>query len=92
MHYIRELVHDGTIDLLYCGYSKQLVDIFTKVLCEKTSNDIKSLLGIPDHVVKKDWWQDLQNFLFLSMFKGEFSHWVFVSFLGCMDKQYVKGD
>ena len=32
------------------------------------------------------------NFVFLSMFKGGFSHWVFSSFLGCMDKQYVKGD
>ena len=29
---------------------------------------------------------------FLSMFKGGFFHWVFSSFLGCMDKQYVKGD
>ena len=29
---------------------------------------------------------------FLSMFKGEFSHLVFASFLGFMDKQYVKVD
>ena len=51
MHYIKELVHDGTIALLYCASSEQVVDIFTKVFCEKTFNNLKSLLGIVDHVV-----------------------------------------
>ena len=55
MHYIRELVHDGTIALLYSASSKQVADIFTKVFCEKTISNIKSLLGIADHVVKNDW-------------------------------------
>ena len=54
IHYIRELVHDGTIALLYYAYSEQVADIFTKVLCEKTFNNLKSLLGIVDHVVKND--------------------------------------
>ena len=81
MHYISELVHDGTIALLYCTYSEQVADIFTKVLCEKTFSNFKSLLGIADHVVKNDWWQDFWNFVFLSMFKRGFSHWVFASFL-----------
>ena len=92
MHYIRELLHDGTIALLYCTYSEQVADLFIKVLCENTFINIKSLLGIAGHVVKNDWLQDFQNFVFLSMFKGGFSHWGFASFVGWMDKQYVKGD
>ena len=72
--------------------SEQVADIFTKVFCEKTFSNIKSLLGISDHVVKNDWWQYFQKKKFLTMFKGGFSHWVFASFLGCMDKHYVKGE
>ena len=54
MHYIRELVHDGTIALLYCASSEKVADIFTKVFCEKKFSNFKSLLGIADHVVKND--------------------------------------
>ena len=54
MHYIKELVHDDTIALLYCASSEQVADIFTKVFCEKTFSNLKSLLGISDHVVKND--------------------------------------
>ena len=54
MHYIKELMHDGTIALLYCACSEQVADIFTKVLCEKKFNNIKSLLEIDDHVMKYD--------------------------------------
>ena len=90
MHYIKELVHDGTIALLYCAFSEEIADIFTKVFCEKNFSNIKSLLGIFYHVVKNDLWQYFQNFVFLSMFKAGFSHWFFASFLGCMDMQFVK--
>ena len=31
MHYIRQLVQDGTIDLLFCASSEQVAYIFTKV-------------------------------------------------------------
>ena len=34
--------------------SEQVADIFTKVFCEKTFKNIKSLLGISDHVVKHE--------------------------------------
>ena len=34
--------------------SEQVAYIFTKVFCEKTFSNIKSLLGIADHVVKND--------------------------------------
>ena len=52
MRYIKELVHDGTITLLYCASSKQVADIFTKVFYEKTFSNLKSLVRIADHVVK----------------------------------------
>ena len=61
MHYIRELVHDGTIALLYCPSSEQVADIFTKVFYEKTFINLKSLSGISDHVVKNDWQQYFQK-------------------------------
>ena len=51
MHYIIGLVHDGVIALHYCGSSKQVVDIFTKVFSEKNFSNIKSLIGIDDFVV-----------------------------------------
>ena len=38
----------------FCASSEQVVDIFTKVFCEKTFKNLKSLLGIVDHVVKHD--------------------------------------
>ena len=43
MHHIRELVHDGTIHLLFCSSSEQVADIFTKSFCEKTFSNLKSL-------------------------------------------------
>ena len=53
MHYIRGLVNDGVIALLYCTSSEQVADIFTKVFSERNFKNINSFLGISDHVVKK---------------------------------------
>ena len=54
MQYIRQLVHDGTIHLLLCSSSEQLAYIFTKVFCEKTFSNLKSLLGIFYHALKHE--------------------------------------
>ena len=54
MHYIRQLVHDGTIDLLFSASPEQVEDIFTKVFCRNTFSNIKSLLGISNHAMKHD--------------------------------------
>ena len=54
MHYIRQLVHDGTIHLLFCSSSKQVADIFTKVFCEKKFSNLKSMLRIVHHAMKHD--------------------------------------
>ena len=40
--------------------SEQVVDIFTKVFCEKKFSNLKSLLGIADHAMKHDWWKVFQ--------------------------------
>ena len=31
-HFVRELIMDGEIDLVYCSTTKNVVDIFTKTL------------------------------------------------------------
>ena len=54
MHYIIGLVHDGVIDLQYCASSEQVADIFTKMFLERNFSNIKSLLGIDDHVMNTD--------------------------------------
>ena len=54
MHYVKGLMIDGGIALLYCASSEQIADIFTKVFSDNTFNNIKSLLGIANHVVKTD--------------------------------------
>ena len=81
MHYITELVHDGTIHLLFCSSSEQVADIFTKAFCEKNFSNLKSLLGIADHVVKAWVKTRFHNFVLQSMFKGGFSQVGFASFL-----------
>ena len=55
MHYIRDLLRDGNIALLYYTSSEQVEDIFTKVFYENKLSNLKSLLGIFDHVVKNYW-------------------------------------
>ena len=45
MHYIRQHVHDGTIDLLFCSSLEQVVDIFSKVFCEKTFSNSQIIAG-----------------------------------------------
>ena len=38
--------------MVICSSSEQVADIFHKAFCEKTFNNLKSLLGIADHAVK----------------------------------------
>ena len=54
MHYIRELVRDGTIHLLFYSSSEQVKDIFTKFFCEKKFSNLKSLMGIYEFAVKHE--------------------------------------
>ena len=45
-HFLRDLVKDGTIDLLHCRSEDQLADIFTKPLKFVTFEKLRKLLGI----------------------------------------------
>ena len=53
MHYIRQLVHDGTIHLLFCASLEQVADIFSNFFVRRHSK-ISTLLGIVDHAMKYD--------------------------------------
>eukprot|EP00253_Pinus_taeda_P019211 PITA_19211 len=48
MHFIRELIHDGIIDLQYCPSSEQIADIFTKTFIEQKFRFLRDRLGVKD--------------------------------------------
>ena len=45
-HFIRELVNDGQMSLLFCGSKEQLVDMFTKPLGTSSFVYLRENLGI----------------------------------------------
>eukprot|EP00253_Pinus_taeda_P033792 PITA_33792 len=48
MHFIRELIHDGVIDLQYCPSSEQIANIFTKTFTEQKFRFLRDRLGAKD--------------------------------------------
>eukprot|EP00253_Pinus_taeda_P025994 PITA_25994 len=48
MHFIRELIHDGIIDLQYCPSSEQIADIFTKTFTEQKFRFLRNRLWVKD--------------------------------------------
>jgi hypothetical protein len=50
MHYIRNLVHEGIIDLQFYPSAKQTIDIFTKTFTEKKFHSLRGCLGVKDTV------------------------------------------
>jgi hypothetical protein len=50
MHYIRDLVHEGIIDLQFCPLAEQTVDIFTKTFTEQKFHSLRGRLGVKDIV------------------------------------------
>ena len=46
MHFIRNLVHDCVIEVLYCPTDDQVADIFTKSLTEAKFSKLLSMLGV----------------------------------------------
>ncbi|KAJ7541297.1 hypothetical protein O6H91_10G052900 [Diphasiastrum complanatum] len=47
-HSVREKIIDGTIDLVFCKYENQVIDIFTKSLGKCKFENFHSLLGIEE--------------------------------------------
>ena len=91
MHYIRGLVHDGVITLLSWESSEQIANIFTKVFSEKNLKNIKSLLGIYDHVVNTDWRQVFLQFCSCPCLREDFPLCGFASFLVLYGQEVCKG-
>ena len=52
MHFIRNLVHDRVIEVLYCPTDDQVANIFTKSLTETKFSKLRSMLGVQKCVLK----------------------------------------
>ena len=91
MHYIIGLVHDGAITLLYCASSERVADIFTKVFSENNFSNLKSLLGIANHVVNIDRTQDFIHFCSCPCLREDFPLCVFYSFCVLYGQAVCKG-
>ena len=52
MHFIRNLVHDCVLEMLYCSTDDQVADIFTKSLTKVKFSKLRSMLGLQECVLK----------------------------------------
>ena len=52
MHFIRNLVHDCVIEVLYCPTDDQVAEIFTKSLTEAKFSKLRFMLGVQECVLK----------------------------------------
>ena len=52
MHFIRNLVHDRVLKMLYFPIDDQVADIFTKSLTEAKFSKLWSMLGVQECVLK----------------------------------------
>jgi hypothetical protein len=52
MHFIRKLIHDQIIEVLFCPIEDQVAEIFTKSLTEAKFSKLRSMLGVQEVVIK----------------------------------------
>ena len=52
MHFIRNLVHDHVLEVLYFPTNDQVAEIFTKSLIEAKFSKCQSMLGVQEFVIK----------------------------------------
>ena len=52
MHFIRNLVHDCVLEMIYFPTDDQVADIFTKSLTEAKFSKLQSMLGVQEFVIK----------------------------------------
>jgi hypothetical protein len=52
MHFIRKLIHDQVIEVLFFPTEDQVADIFTKSLTEVKFSKLRSMLGVQEVVIK----------------------------------------
>jgi hypothetical protein len=53
MHFIKNLIHDRVIEVLFFPTKYQVADIFTKSLTEVKFSNIQSMLGVQEVVIKE---------------------------------------
>ena len=52
MHFIRNLIHDRVLEMLYFPTDDQVPDIFTKSLIEAKFSKLQYMLGVQECVLK----------------------------------------
>jgi hypothetical protein len=52
MHFIRKIIHDQVIEVLFFPTEDQVANIFTKSLTEENFSKLQSMLGVQEVVVK----------------------------------------
>jgi hypothetical protein len=52
MHFIRKLIHDQVIEVLFFPTEDQVPNIFTKSLTEANFSKLQSMLGVQEVVIK----------------------------------------
>jgi hypothetical protein len=52
MHFIRKLINDHVLEVLYCLTEDQVVDIFTKTLTEVKFSKRWPMVGVQEVVIK----------------------------------------
>jgi hypothetical protein len=52
MHFIKKLIHDQVIEMLFFPTEDQVADIFTKSLTEAKFSKLRSMLGVQEVVIK----------------------------------------
>jgi hypothetical protein len=52
MHFIRKLIHDQVIEVLFCPTEDQVAEIFTKSLTKANFSKLRYMLGVQEVVIK----------------------------------------
>jgi hypothetical protein len=52
MHFIRNLINDHVLEVLYCPTEDQVADIFTKTLTEAKFTKLRPMVGVQEVVIK----------------------------------------
>lgn len=52
MHFIKKLIHDHVLEVLYCPTEDQVADIFTKTLTEVKFTKLRFMIGVQEVVIK----------------------------------------
>ena len=52
MHFIKNIIHDHVIKVLFFPIDDQVADIFTKSLTEAKFSKLRSMLGVQELVIK----------------------------------------